>query len=147
MVQDRTAAAHARRYAGPILLGVLLLSSLSVGCGHRSGVPLAKVSGEVTFYGRPVAAEIIFQPVSDGKVLSGRPSTAISDKTGRYTLRYSPEERGAEIGKQRITVKILPYADSGEPGTLQDATTPLKIARMEREVHRGSNELNFAIGL
>lgn len=118
---------------------------LIAGCSGSSGVPLAKVSGRVTFYGRPVAAEIIFQPLSGGGDMAGRPSTAISDKSGSYTLRYSPEERGAEIGRQRVTVKILPYADKGEPGSMKDATTPFKTARMERQVQRGSNRFDFAI--
>lgn len=124
---------------------VLPIATLLAGCGHSSGVPLAKVTGRVTFYGRPVPAEILFQPEGEDRKPAGRPSTANADENGNFTLQFTEQEAGAVIGRQRVTIKVLPFADSGEPATFQDATTPLKVVRLFREVRAGSNEFDFAL--
>ena len=129
-------------------LGMACLAAMVLpaqGCSRSSGVPLAPVTGNVTFYGRPVVAEIFFQPTApDGKPL-GRPSTALSDSNGEFTLRFSDNEWGAVIGSHRVLVKVLPYADSGEPEGFYDATVPLKVAELHRDVRAGRNQLNFAL--
>lgn len=124
-------------------LGAMVLPAQ--GCSRSSGVPLAPVTGNVTFYGRPVAAQLVFQPVAlDGKPL-GRPSTALSNASGDFTLQFSDSEWGAAIGSHRVLVKVLPYADSGEPEGFHDATVPLKVAELQREVRKGRNQLDFAL--
>lgn len=124
---------------------IILLTTALAGCGHSSGVPLAKVTGRLTFYARPVPAEILFQPEGDDRKPTGRPSTAIADENGEYTLQFTEQEAGAVIGRQRVTIKVLPFADSGEPATFQDATTPLKVVRLIREVQPGSNQFDFVL--
>ncbi len=132
-----------RRWLWVACLGVMVLPTQ--GCSRSSGVPLAPVTGNVTFYGRPVVAQLVFQPVAlDGKPL-GRPSTATSDASGDFTLRFSDSEWGAVIGSHRVSVKVLPYADSGEPEGFYDATVPLKVAELQREVRAEKNQLNFAL--
>lgn len=129
------------------LCGLLAgLALVCAGCGGSSGVTLAPVSGFVTFYGRPVRAEILFEPeVPVNQKSGGRASTAISDNRGHYVLSYTQRERGATIGPHRVIVKVLPYADSGEPSTFQDATKPLKLAHLVRQVRAGKNRFDFAL--
>lgn len=78
--------------------------------------------------------------------VGGRASTAISDAGGHYVLSYTQREQGATIGRHRVIVKVLPYADSGEPSTFQDATKPLKLAHFVRSVRAGKNRFDFALG-
>jgi len=122
-----------------------MILALIAGCGHTSGVPLANVSGRATFYGRPVPIEIIFQPETDDRQLAGRPSVAVTDADGYYTLGFTQEEQGAVIGRQRVTLKVLPFADGGEPATMTEAVTPLKTTRVLREVRPGNNRFDFAL--
>lgn len=128
----------------PALLA-LLTSMAAVGCGGSSGIPLAPVTGTVTFYGRPVVAELLFQPATPDGTPRGRASTAMSDSNGQFTLQFSDSEWGAMLGTHRVLVKVLPFADSGEPEILYDATLPIKVAELRRNVRSGRNRLDFAL--
>lgn len=123
-----------------------VLAVVCAGCGRNGGVPLAPVTGRVTFYGRPVEAEIVFQPETvDLFQTAGRPSMAISDAKGNYVLSFTEKQRGATIGPHRVMIKVLPYLDSGEPPTFKDATTPLKRIQLLRTVREGKNRFDFAL--
>ena len=124
-----------------LLACTILLSS----CSPSSGVPLAPVTGNVTFYGRPARAEIAFQPVADQQKTAGRPSIAFSDQHGNYVLGYSAQELGAIIGKHRVLIKILPYSDEAEVQNYNNSAEPLKIARLMRVVHPGPNRFDFSM--
>ena len=116
----------------------------SLGCSG-DGIPLAEVTGQVTFNGQPAPAEIFFQPHdADGKK-TGRPSTARTDEDGTFRLFFTASRPGAVVGPHQISVNILRQHDGDEPISYLEATTPLKIVRLERTVKPGRNHFDFAI--
>ena len=135
------------RPIGPGLFFFLAASvtGLCCGCGSGSGVPLVPVEGHVLFYGRPVQAELIFQPIDAEGRLAGRPSTAFSDRSGYYRAQFTSQEPGVKPGRQRITVTIFPFADEGEPQSFQDATQPLKKVMLVQEIGPRGGQYDFPL--
>jgi hypothetical protein len=79
------------------LLLLLLSLVFCIGCGGDLG----KVSGNVTLDGEPVEnALITFEPEAGGRMSYG-----LTDKSGNYTLVYTNEQDGAEIGKHRVIIE------------------------------------------
>jgi len=78
-----------------------------LGC-TQSGPTIVPIDGTVTHNGEPVSGLMIyFQPAS------GRPSWAISDKNGHFSLDYDPEHRGAVTGNH--TVWVLEDTNRNDP--------------------------------
>lgn len=71
------------------------------GCGGGADVPdLGRVTGTITLDGDPLdGATVEFVPQS------GRPSSAITDDNGYYTLRYSATTNGALPGKHNVSIR------------------------------------------
>ena len=68
---------------------------------------VAPVSGTVTLDGKPLErASVLFLPEK------GRPSFGVTDELGKYSLNYSMDQRGAEVGP--CTVKISTGVQSEE---------------------------------
>jgi hypothetical protein len=114
---------------------------LMAGCSPSH---VGEVSGRVTLNGQPLPdALVVFQPVA-----SGGPSYARTDADGAYTLTYTPEIEGAEIGEHTIRVT------SGSPGD-PDAKPPMPPvpervpakynaqSELKREVKPGSNTIDL----
>jgi hypothetical protein len=115
------------------------------GCQRGSGVPLGRVSGRVFFYGVPVRAELLFQPVDDTDAPTGRPSTGFADASGRYDLRFTESEAGAAVGRHLVTVKVHADADTSAALERPDAAVPIRITRVVRHVADGRNNFDFAL--
>jgi len=100
------------------------------GCGH-GGPEVARVSGTVTYQGKPVPNLFLnFKPEA------GRPSWGVTDAEGKYSLNYSRKRDGAVVGKHKVWAKFRPRSPSEEmQATLPDAlkkygseqTTPLEF--------------------
>jgi hypothetical protein len=90
------------------LAGIGLAALLCLlGC-TQSGPRIVPIDGTVTHNGEPVSSLMIyFQPAS------GRPSWAISDKNGHFSLDYDPEHRGAVTGNH--TVWVLEDPNQNDP--------------------------------
>lgn len=74
-------------FALPLVLGSLAVS------GCADGPRIVKVSGTATRGGQPVPSLLLnFQPEK------GRPSWAITDAQGRFTLEYDKDNKGAIVG-------------------------------------------------
>lgn len=93
---------------------------LCCGC-EAERFPIAPVSGQVLFNGRPLAgAHVLFQPVRTGTQIDvGPESVGKTDDDGRFTLStIEPERSGAMIGKHRVSVTIIEeenrYGGGGE---------------------------------
>lgn len=114
-------------------------------CGCADGVQLAEVTGRVTFTGRPVPAEIIFEPIAPDGAAAGRPSSCLTAADGLYRLQYTRKRPGAVVGRHQVTVKIMRAAPDREPQSFQEAMTPVKVARLMRPVFTSGNRYDFAI--
>ena len=79
-------------------LATLLLSLVvCMGCGGDFG----KVSGTITLDGEPVEGALVtFEPEAGGRMSYGR-----TDESVNYTLVYTNEQDGAEIGKHRVIIE------------------------------------------
>lgn len=129
---------------------IFLVSVSVLGCGGGPGdyPDIGSVYGYVTMDGKPLAnASVSFQPDEAG----GRPSSATTDESGYYELRYSASMDGAKVGKH--TVRISTYASTmadGEGG--QTAGTPETVpnryntqSELTKNVEPGSNEFDFEL--
>ena len=132
-----------------IARGAALLSVIAlVGCGGGPDLPeMGQVSGTVTLDGQPLdGATIEFVPQS------GRPSSAITDAEGKYTLRYSARTNGATLGKHNVSIRSERdpvSAEGDQPGV--EGRKELLPARyheestLVEEVAAGSNTIDFAL--
>lgn len=126
----------------PCLLVLLLFACC--GCGRTTAeATLADVSGRVTFNGRPVMAEVSFQPAGDET--RGRPSRATSADDGRFTLQYSADAEGAVVGTHDVTITIAAVGDSANPAPGMGMQQAVKTARLVRVVRPGTNHFHFAL--
>ena len=77
---------------------------LCVGCGD--GLPVAPVSGSVTFEGKPlVGASITTQPIASGSDNPGSGFFATTDEQGHFELELvKPAVNGAIIGEHRVMI-------------------------------------------
>lgn len=127
-----------------------LIPLLLAGCGGGPGdyPDIGSVYGYVTMDGKPLPkASVSFQPEEAG----GRPSSAVTDDSGYYELKYSATVDGAKVGAHQV--RISTYASSvadGEggqgPGTPE--TVPSRYnstTGLTKEVEGGSNEFDFEL--
>ena len=85
-----------------------------VGCG--GDMKVAPVAGTVTLDGEPLErASVLFQPDK-----GGRPSYAVTDKSGYYSLLYSMNENGAEVGPATVKVTTRLAAADTSGGDIKD---------------------------
>jgi len=103
----------------------LLLAAAS--CGGSKYVP---VSGVVTLNGAPYKNAVVsFQPLATGgNANPGRGSSAITDESGRFTLRTDTGETGAVVGKHKVRIQTNWDALAGtfkpETGSADNIPTP-----------------------
>lgn len=131
-------------FAVHLALGVALLA----GCG-KTGVKnrLARVSGTVTLGGQPLAGALVTFSGIEG----GSPSAGRTDASGKYTLIFSRNITGAEVGQH--TVLISTYQPANDDVTSPTPEAPEKVPLKYREgpdvlkaeVKSGSNTIDFAL--
>lgn len=97
----------------------LITSAALSGCG--GGEPgLARVSGTVTYKGKPVTpGEVFFTPEEPGK----RGAKGILDSSGRFTLTTFENGDGAYSGKHKVSV-ISQGPDKPVPPKMKDRMMP-----------------------
>lgn len=94
----------------------LVLAMLgALGCGRAPGTaPTARVTGTVTFQGKPVeGVNVAFVPVS------GRPAAGVTDASGNFTLSTFATGDGAVLGLHKVALAEMPddaQPMPGEPG-------------------------------
>jgi hypothetical protein len=93
---------------------VVLSLLCCAGCGER--LPVAPVSGRITFEGRPLAgAGITTQPMARDSRNPGAGSFGLTDDQGRFELELvKPARKGAIIGEHRVMISkpARPAAES-----------------------------------
>jgi hypothetical protein len=111
------------------------------GCGPDN---VGRVSGTVTLDGQPLeGAYVEFQPVA-----GNAPSGGITDALGQYTLRYTRDIEGAEIGEHKVRITTAsggdPDAEPPKPAVPEKVPPQYnKNTDLTAKVESGSNTLNF----
>ncbi len=111
------------------------------GCSAETPGNVSRVEGIVTVDGKPIPnALVTFKPKHSGKNSFGR-----TDNGGHYSLVYSTELSGAEIGEHDVTISNKPFPGTEKPAVL----VPTKFGKpgsLTANVAAGtSNEIDFAM--
>lgn len=118
-----------------------LLCCVLAGCGDGK---TGRVSGVVTMDGQPLPnATVTFEP--DG---GGRLSSAVTESDGSYSLIYTDEINGAEIGEHRVYISTQRSGDEDQGIESSPETVPAIYntnTELLRTVERGSNTFNFEL--
>jgi hypothetical protein len=85
------------------LLAALVLPLAAFGCGSR----FVKVTGKLTYHGKPVPSTLVTFLPDDGS----RASKGVTDDDGNFTLHYSRQEPAATRGPCKV---FLTYVVSNE---------------------------------
>ncbi len=120
------------------LLSICSLT-MCVGC---SDMRVAPVTGVVTLDGVPLQrASVVFEPKA-----GGRPSYSVTDSQGKYTLEYSMESMGAEVGTCIVKVKTGARADdAGNPAVAEKVPAKYFKQPIEVEVQKKSNIIDIEL--
>jgi hypothetical protein len=104
--------------------GGLMLVMGFVSCGGRSGPPVAKVSGTITYKGKAVEkANVVFIPAGSAP----RSATGQTDGQGNFKLTTFDTNDGAIVGEHTITIskpsdaEAAKTMDASNPGADYDA--------------------------
>lgn len=122
-------------YGAWILFCFLLLA----GCnsGPNDTPELGEVTGTVKLDGAPLAgATVEFRPTP-----AGRPSTGVTDESGKYSLVYAYGKNGAKIGQHTVLITTTnitkPELKEKLPEIYHSKTT------LTANVQAGKNEINY----
>lgn len=110
-----------QRYARSLFysLAALILIAAGVGCGKGDGPGIVPVTGTITRNGKPIANLFLnFVPAQ------GRPSWAITDANGKYTLEYDDTKKGAVVGQHTVWVASPPSGSEGMGPEDQPKSSP-----------------------
>lgn len=128
---------------------VLVLAGVGGVAAAGCGPPLGRVSGTVTFQGRPVPlAEVGFEARDE----PGRQAFATTGEDGRYTLAY-PNGKGLVPGRYAVKVtrhtlpdgRPLPPGEQGTALLAEDGKTVSRHYYFEVEVTAGANTHDFEL--
>jgi len=81
-------------------VSALVVASTSPGCGP-SGPEMARVSGTVTYEGKPVPLGTVSFVAKDA---NGRNATGAIQSDGSYTLQTEKPGDGAQVGEYAVTI-------------------------------------------
>ena len=85
-------------------VAVCLIACVLAGCGGGENLSLAPVSGVIKLNGEPLeGATVTFTPLETTE-RNAPTSFGRTDSEGRYTLETNTEDKGAYIGKHRVTI-------------------------------------------
>jgi hypothetical protein len=112
-----------------------------IGCGPDN---VGQVSGTVTLDGQPLEGAFVeFQPVA-----GNTPSRGITDAAGEYTLQYTRDIEGAELGEHTIRISTFnggdPDAEPPKPRVPEKVPAEYNSrTTLKATVEKGSNEIDF----
>src|SRR5580704_15129652 len=91
------------------------------GCGKGDYPAMAKVTGTVTYKGKPVPNMMVnFMPTA------GRPSWGKTDAEGKYEMVYDSDYKGVKMGHHKVY--ITPPASTIDGGTSKASKKALAAA-------------------
>jgi hypothetical protein len=114
------------------------------GCGSSGRPDLAQVSGTITMDGKPLPdAQVVFSPAD------GRPSTGATDASGKYSLTYIRDVKGAVLGTHSVRITTVPKSTSDQDGVAPVIDPiPAKYnvnTMLTGEVKSGENTVDFPL--
>jgi hypothetical protein len=120
------------------LLVLLALIIPVLGCG-KSGPKLVKISGVVTFQGKPLARGLInYTPVDNGTRSGTRTSVGIIDTNGRYSMSTFSTRDGVLPGEYMVSIDggmdppgssgSIELTADGQPAAPGKAEIPIKYS-------------------
>ncbi len=113
---------------------------LAAGCGDNPRV--VRVTGTVRSANKPIANLLLtFVPAE------GRPSWAVTDENGHYTLKYDRKQEGAVRGTHKVFVAYRP-SDPKQEMALQQGKTELPAelqAILKKYGDRESSPLHYEV--
>lgn len=120
---------------------LLVASTLFIGCAKGDRPDLARVKGTVKVDGQPTPRLLVtFGPIS------GRPSTAVTNDKGEYTLEYMYQVPGAKVGQHVVSITTY-FEDDASPEALKNKEKiPAKYnskSELKEEVKPGQNVIDF----
>lgn len=129
-----------------------VLSAFVVGCGGSGGPEMARVSGKVTYQGKPLTkGTISFISVNP----DGSNANSVIGPDGSYSLQTTNPNDGAVVGEYRVIVSdvdpnALNTPAPGEPVKKQERTIPEKYEKpdtsgLTKKVESGSNTFDIAL--
>ena len=102
-------SSHSLRVAALVTLPVILALA---GCGKGDYPAMAKVTGTVTYKGKPVPNMMVnFMPTA------GRPSWGKTDAQGKFEMVYDEDYNGVEIGHHKVYFTPPATATIGGPAS------------------------------
>lgn len=129
-----------------------VLSTIAVGCGGSGGPEMARVSGKVTYQGKPLTKGTISFISADP---NGTNANSVIGPDGSYSLQTTNPNDGAVVGEYRVIVSdvdpnALNTAAPGEPVKKQERAIPEKYEKpdtsgLTRKVVSGSNTFDIAL--
>jgi hypothetical protein len=135
---------------------ILSIGMLATGCGGGSDRPeTANVSGKLTLDGKPLPGYIVtFQPTSGRPSVSNMPTNA----EGRFELWYTFRDKGAKVGKHKVTLAFSPTDDdaaieaeagrvTGDAKQIAEKYGTLDVPPLEFAVTKDTTDANFDIKL
>lgn len=130
---------HRTTWLGAFPVAMVLLT----GCGS-GGPDLYKVGGKVTMDGKPLAhAEVRFLPVPKGTE-AVRPSSAITDENGNYTLEYSTKRSGARPGDYQVFISTKRKAMPEVPAVAESVPDIYNTkTRLQADIDKTKRTFNF----
>lgn len=85
---------------------ILVTPMCLVGCGGSDRPKLVKATGTVTLDGKPLEGALVgFQPMTDAKSKYHRPSSAVTDASGKFLLGTYDKDDGVPVGKYKVGVQ------------------------------------------
>ncbi len=129
-----------------VRFSAIFLVCLSVaGCGQKNDrPPLGLVKGTVTLDGEPLAeANVSFSPKE-----GGRTSTAVTNDSGEYELKYTTTAKGAKIGEH--TIRVSTFQQGGDepdspPGVPEKVPKKYEKEPITQDVATGENTIDIEL--
>ena len=125
---------------------VVFTAVATIGLAGCQPSNMGSVSGKVTLDGEPVSEALLqFKPLS-----GGGNSMAKTNETGFYTLSYTRDVEGAEVGEHEVRINSgWPGLNGspGGPGWVPERVPPKynQKTELKAKVKPGSNTMNFEL--
>jgi hypothetical protein len=121
------------------ILRVTLLA-ITAGCGPSTTF---SVSGTVQLDGRPVTAELLFEPLTAAGKRQGQPATIVTQSDGQFEAALPTVVETSSPLPCRISVRI-PHNSQGLSSAFDYEVLPDKVVDLRRELSPGQ-KLTFLI--